>query len=69
MIMEEDEIFLYDLYNDISETKNLAELENDIVKDLRQKIMSWDSKTMEPRFLGLMNNELYNKLNPDRFKY
>ena len=69
MIIEEDETFLYDLNNDVSETNNLAELENAIVKELRQKIMSWDSKTMEPRFLGLMNNDLYNKLNPDRFKY
>ena len=69
MIIEEDETFLYDLNNDVSETNNLAELENAIVKELRQKIMSWDSKTMEPRFLGLMINDLYNKLNPDRFNY
>ena len=70
MIIDEDgNHYLYDLEKDISEQNNIALDFPEITNDLRSKIMQWNEKTINPIFLGLSNNELYNKLNPDRFKY
>ena len=70
MIIDEDgNNYLYDLEKDISEQNNIALDFPEITNDLRSKIKQWNEKTINPIFLGLSNNELYNKLNPDRFKY
>ena len=70
MIVDQDgNNFLYDLDNDISEKNNIASEFPEIAIELRQKIDNWNKKTIYPVFLGLANNQLYNKLNPDRFKY
>ena len=70
MIVDQDgNNFLYDLDNDISEKNNIASEFPEIASELRQKIDNWNKKTIHPVFLGLANNQLYNKLNPDRFKY
>ena len=54
---------------DISEKNNIALDFPELVNELRKKINKWNKKTIDPIFLGLSNNELYNKLNPDRFKF
>ena len=70
MILDEDgNNFLYDLDFDISEKNNIALDFPELVNELRKKINKWNKKTIDPIFLGLSNNELYNKLNPDRFKF
>ena len=70
MIIDEDgNNFLYDLDFDISEKNNIALEFPELVNELRKKINKWNKKTIDPIFLGLSNNELYNKLNPDRFKF
>ncbi len=70
MIIDEDgNSYLYDLEKDISEQNNIALDFPEITNDLRLKINQWNEKTISPIFLGLSNNELYNKLNPDRFSY
>ena len=70
MILDEDgNNFLYDLDLDISEKNNIALDFPELVNELRKKINKWNKKTIDPIFLGLSNNELYNKLNPDRFKF
>ena len=69
IIDKEGNNFLYDLDNDISEKNNIASEFPQIASELRQKIDDWNKKTIHPVFLGLANNQLYNKLNPDRFKY
>ena len=70
MIIDEDgNSYLYDLEKDISEQNNIALDFPEITNDLRSKIKQWNEKTINPIFLGLSNNELYNKLNPDRFSY
>ena len=68
MIIDEDgNNYLYDLEKDISEQNNIALDFPEITNDLRLKINQWNEKTISPIFLGLSNNDLYNKLNPDRF--
>ena len=70
MIVDQDgNNFLYDLNKDISEKNNIAVDFPEITNELIQKIDEWNKKTINPVFLGLANNQLYNKLNPDRFKY
>ena len=70
MIIDEDgNNFLYDLDFDISEKNNIALDFPELVNELRKKINKWNKKTIDPIFLGLSNNELYNKLNPNRFKF
>ena len=68
-IDEDGNNYLYDLEKDISEKNNIALDFPEITNNLRLKIKQWNEKTINPIFLGLSNNELYNKLNPDRFKY
>ncbi|MAT79243.1 MAG: N-acetylgalactosamine 6-sulfate sulfatase [Flavobacteriales bacterium] len=70
MIVDKDgNNFLYDLDKDISEKDNIALEFPEIVNELRKKIDDWNQKTIHPVFLGLANDKLYNKLNPNRFKY
>ena len=57
---------LYDLDADISETDQLTnEAQHQRLKELSNR---WKSQLMDPVFLGLMQNDEYNKLNPDRFE-
>ncbi len=56
---------LYDLSLDISEANPLSDQIN--FDQLQQLHDAWDSKNVEPAFLGLRQNDQYNSLNPDRF--
>ncbi|MBJ6368968.1 sulfatase-like hydrolase/transferase [Snuella sedimenti] len=59
------EVGLYNLANDISET---TPINNDSLRhDLKTKHDIWDSENMDPIFLGLRHNNIYNKQHPDRF--
>ena len=70
MIVDQDgNNFLYDLDKDIPEKNNIASKLPELANELRKKINDWNQKTIHPAFLGLANDKLYNKLNPDRFKY
>lgn len=61
---EQDE--LYNLNEDIGESNQLdAKLE---LQSLIEKKDEWTSKMMDPVFLGLMQNNEYNKIHPERFE-
>ena len=57
---------LFNLDKDISETSSL----NDSIKmDLLLKNYNqWNDQNIDPLFFGLMQNEAYNELHPDRFE-
>lgn len=58
-------IELHDLGKDIGETDSLADPE---IKDkLQNEWDHWNANNKNPVFLGLMENEAYNKIHPDRF--
>ena len=59
---------LYNLTKEVSEKSNLKK-NNKIYDSLINKFQIWNSLLREPTFLGLMANDEYNKLNPDRFEY
>ena len=59
---------LFDLKQDISEEKNLGSSKSDRVKQLYSDIKIWESKVIDPVFMGLGDDDKYNELHPDRFK-
>ena len=60
---------LYNLRDEISEQTNLKSQKNNIYDSLNFKFKKWSSTLMDPMFYGLLANDEYNKLNPDRFTY
>ena len=40
-----------------------------LFNELVKKSVEWNKTLMDPIFLGLRDDELYNKLNPDRYIY
>ena len=59
---------LYNLRKEVSEKSNLKK-NNKIYDSLINKFQIWNASLRDPIFLGLMANDQYNKLNPDRFEY
>ncbi|NQZ78638.1 MAG: N-acetylgalactosamine 6-sulfate sulfatase, partial [Ekhidna sp.] len=57
---------LYNLQDDISETMQLDNAE--AFEQLSAQHQEWNSQNLDPVFLGLRHNELYNEQNPDRFE-
>ena len=60
---------LYNLKNEVFEETNLKNQKIEIYDSLNNKFNEWYKTLMDPTFLGLMANEEYNELNPERFKY
>ncbi len=52
---------LFNLTVDIGETDDLAERAPDIRDQLKQKLDSWTGELIEPRFLGLIHTEAFQK--------
>ena len=67
LIRRNDSMF-FDLENDISESINVKDSLSENFNFLNSKIKEWNESNLDPIFLGLKDNKLYNKLNPDRFK-
>ena len=67
LIRRNDSMF-FDLENDISESINIKDSLSESFNFLNSKIKEWNESNLDPIFLGLKDNKLYNKLNPDRFK-
>lgn len=67
VISEPTRQFLFNIKSDISEKRNLASDNQVQLNDLTKKISSWKSLLKDPLFMGLMEDEAYSKLNPNRF--
>jgi arylsulfatase A-like enzyme len=67
MITEPKQQFLFDIKSDISEKRNLSADKQVQLNGLIEKINGWKSLLKDPAFMGLMEDEAYSKLNPDRF--
>ena len=59
---------LFNLEEDISEKNNQVETQKDVAKQLSDEISNWEKQLIDPVFLGLSQDSLYNSLHPDRFK-
>lgn len=58
----------FNLENDIFELINIIDSLSESFNFLNSKIQEWNESNLNPIFLGLKDNEFYNKLNPNRFK-
>ena len=68
LIMGDSVPQMYNLKADIGEMKNVAMEQPELQKDLAAKQQEWLSQMAGPAFLGLLQNEEYDKLHRDRFK-
>jgi len=58
---------IYNLQEDLSESKSLDLTEENHYSELKSGYQSWEDEMKDPVFLGLMQNKKYNKLHPNRF--
>lgn len=65
---KEEETEFYNLSKDIGEQQTLSAKELSSSASIAKVYKEWEDKMMDPIFMGLMQNEKYNKINPDRFK-
>ena len=68
LLIRRNDSMLFDLENDISESINIKDSLSENFNFLNSKIKEWNESNLDPIFLGLKDNKLYNKLNPNRFK-
>lgn len=59
---------LFNLNQDISEKVDLSSQNDKEMKTLEQHIDSWKKQLIDPRFLGLLEDEEYSHSHPDRWK-
>ena len=69
MFIRRGDSMLFDLNSDIGEKNNIIEKNRPLFNELVKKSVEWNKTLMDPIFLGLRDDELYNKLNPDRYIY
>lgn len=69
LVIQGSQNALYDLENDISETRNIKNKNPEKYNELLTEWKKWQSELKEPVFLGLMEKEIYNKKHPDRFEF
>ncbi|WP_144604171.1 sulfatase-like hydrolase/transferase [Algoriphagus algorifonticola] len=67
MIMQPNQNFLFDLSKDLSESKNQFSIQEALAKKLSEKLEAWKKQLMDPVFLGLLEDEEYSRLHPDRY--
>lgn len=67
MILQPNNQFLFKIEKDLSEKENLASTDSEKLSELTQKLNAWKSLLMHPVFMGLIEDEAYSKLHPDRF--
>ncbi|MBX2872184.1 MAG: sulfatase-like hydrolase/transferase [Saprospiraceae bacterium] len=59
--------FLFNLKNDLGEETDLVGQEPEKAQELRLAQEQWNSQMMDPVFMGLAFDSIYNVLHPDRF--
>lgn len=67
MILEAENEFLFDIQNDLSESKNVISADPIRKANLFNRLELWKKLLMDPVFLGLLEDKEYDRLHPDRF--
>lgn len=68
IVVSSDNINRFDLVKNISEDPSLTEKHTEIYDELKNLYLSWENLMMDPIFLGLRSDDVYNKKFPNRFK-
>ncbi|WP_290794936.1 sulfatase-like hydrolase/transferase [Flavihumibacter sp. UBA7668] len=69
LIIQEGSTELFDIRMDKEEKNNRAGSAGAALPALEQLLAAWKKGLVPPAFLGLLENEEYNKLHPDRFNF
>ncbi|MBU7577352.1 MAG: sigma-70 family RNA polymerase sigma factor, partial [Flavihumibacter sp.] len=69
LIIQEGSTELFAIRQDKEEKNNLAASAATKLQALNQLLAAWKKGLVPPAFLGLLENEEYNKLHPDRFNF
>ena len=64
---KQDTKHLFDLSNDVSEDNDIKKQFESRVSDLDALLQKWNKQLIDPVFMGLLLNDEYNKLHPDRW--
>lgn len=67
MIQDPNRNFLFDIKSDIGESNNLFEQQGNQVKQLGLNLERWELWLKKPLFLGLLQDDEYTRLHPDRY--
>jgi arylsulfatase A-like enzyme len=67
MIQDPNRNFLFDIKSDIGESNNLFEQQGNQVKQLGLSLERWKLWLKKPLFLGLLQDDEYTRLHPDRY--
>ena len=65
--IQKDKSYLFDLQIDLGETTSILEKRNEDSRSLKEQFSIWNMKMKDPAFLGLLQDKLYSKQNPNRF--
>ena len=63
----EEEEYIFDLKNDISEEINIIDSSKSMYDRLKSQFKEWEKEMIDPVFMDLGMGREYNKLNPDRW--
>jgi arylsulfatase A-like enzyme len=68
IIIEKNKVKLFNLIDNIQEDPNLIKQNNVLSNELKQQFDNWNNQMIDPVFLGLLSDKLYNEKHPERFK-
>jgi arylsulfatase A-like enzyme len=68
IIIEKNKVKLFNLIDNIQEDPNLIKQNNILSNELKQQFDNWNNQMIDPVFLGLLSDKLYNEKHPERFK-
>lgn len=67
LVVNKDLELLFNLNQDISESKNLIKNDDDLFKNILSQYKEWNKQMLDPIFFGLGDDKEYNKEHPNRF--
>ena len=61
MVILKDSLYLYDLKKEINEKTNITDKEKALTEEIKKAKITWEKEMIKPAFLGLNQNEEYQK--------
>lgn len=68
IIIKNKKVKLFNLIDNIQEDPNLTKQNNVLSNELKKQFDNWNYQMIDPVFLGLLSDKLYNEKHPERFK-
>ncbi|MCC4211213.1 sulfatase-like hydrolase/transferase [Leeuwenhoekiella parthenopeia] len=65
--IQKNQSYLFDLQHDLGETNSILEERTQDSRSLKEQYSIWNMEMKDPVFLGLLQDKLYSRQNPNRF--